>query len=140
MYTYLGRSDDMLRVGGEWVAPAEVEATIIEHPSVLEVAVVGRLDAHGVTRPVAHIVARPGATVEEDDVIEHCRPPAGYKRPTTVVVTESLPKTATGKIQRYKYARIPDAAPRQLDVLEVDRLGVDAAGRRRDPSREHARR
>jgi benzoate-CoA ligase family protein len=103
VYTYLGRSDDMLRVGGEWVAPAEVEATIIEHPSVLEVAVVGRLDAHGVTRPVAYIVARPGAMVEEDDVIEHCRTRlAGYKRPTTVVVMESLPKTATGKIQRYK--------------------------------------
>jgi benzoate-CoA ligase len=103
VYTYLGRSDDMLRVGGEWVAPAEVEATIIEHPSVLEVAVVGRLDARGVTRPVAYIVARQGATVEEDDVIEHCRTRlAGYKRPAIVVVMESLPKTATGKIQRYK--------------------------------------
>ncbi len=103
VYTYLGRSDDMLRVGGEWVAPAEVEATIIEHPSVLEVAIVGEVDDRGITRPVAYVVAKPGVTVTEAEVIEHCRSRlAGFKRPSKVVVMEALPKTATGKIQRFK--------------------------------------
>jgi len=103
VHTYLGRSDDMLRVGGEWVAPAEVEATIIEHPSVLEVAVVGEVDDRGITRPVAYVVAKPGSFVSEADVIDHCRGRlAGYKRPTRVVVMDALPKTATGKIQRFK--------------------------------------
>ena len=102
-FTYLGRSDDMLRVGGEWVAPAEVEATIIEHPSVLEVAIVGMVDERGITRPVAFVVAQDGASLTADDVIEHCRGRlAGYKRPTKVMLVDSLPKTATGKIQRYK--------------------------------------
>ena len=102
-FTYLGRSDDMLRVGGEWVAPAEVEATIIEHPSVLEVAIVGMVDERGITRPVAFVVAKDGASLTGDDVIEHCRGRlAGYKRPTKVMLVDSLPKTATGKIQRYK--------------------------------------
>ena len=103
VHTYLGRSDDMLRVGGEWVAPAEVEATIIEHPSVLEVAIVGEIDDRGITRPVAYVVAKPGATVTESEVIEHCRNRlAGFKRPSKVVLMEALPKTATGKIQRFK--------------------------------------
>jgi len=102
-YTYLGRSDDMLRVGGEWVAPAEVEATIIEHPSVLEVAIVGELDDRGITRPVAYVVAKPGVAVSESEVIEHCRNRlAGFKRPSRVVLMDALPKTATGKIQRFK--------------------------------------
>ena len=90
-------------VGGEWVAPAEVEATIIEHPSVLEVAIVGEVDDRGITRPVAYVVAKPGVTVTEAEVIEHCRNRlAGFKRPSKVVVMEALPKTATGKIQRFK--------------------------------------
>jgi benzoate-CoA ligase family protein len=103
VHTYLGRSDDMLRVGGEWVAPAEVEATVIEHPAVLEVAIVGEVDDRGITRPVAYVVAKPGATLTEAEVIEHCRSRlAGFKRPTKVVLMASLPKTATGKIQRFK--------------------------------------
>jgi benzoate-CoA ligase family protein len=102
-HTYLGRSDDMLRVGGEWVAPAEVEATIIEHPSVLEVAVVGEVDDRGITRPTAYVVAKEGFSVTQEDVIAHCRGRlAGYKRPSRVVLMPSLPKTATGKIQRFK--------------------------------------
>ena len=93
----------MLRVGGEWVAPAEVEATIIEHPSVLEVAIVGELDDRGITRPIAYVVAKPGVSVSEAEVIEHCRDRlAGFKRPARVVVMDELPKTATGKIQRFK--------------------------------------
>ena len=52
----MGRVDDMLRVGGEWVSPAEVEATLIEHPSVLEAAVVGQRDDEGILRPIAFVI------------------------------------------------------------------------------------
>jgi benzoate-CoA ligase family protein len=102
-YTYLGRSDDMLRVGGEWVSPAEVEATLIGHPSVLEVAVVGQRDAGGVQRPVAYVVAAAGAVIDVASLEVLCKAElAGYKRPRHYQVVPELPKTATGKIQRYK--------------------------------------
>jgi benzoate-CoA ligase len=102
-FSYLGRSDEMLRVGGEWVSPTEVEAALIEHDDVLEAAVVGRLGDDGVTRPVAFIVAAPGSTPVAADIAEYCRTRlAGYKRPRQISVVDQLPKTATGKIQRYK--------------------------------------
>jgi benzoate-CoA ligase len=102
-YTYLGRSDDMLKVGGEWVSPAEVEAVLIEHAAVLEAAVVGRRDGDGVVRPVAWVVPAAGAVPSSDVLEAHCRGRlAGYKRPKTYEFVGSLPKTATGKIQRFK--------------------------------------
>ena len=83
--------------------PAEVEATIIEHPSVLEVAIVGELDDRGITRPVAYVVAKPGASVTETEVIEHAGTGSpGSSGRAEVVLMETLPKTATGKIQRFK--------------------------------------
>jgi benzoate-CoA ligase len=101
-YTYLGRSDDMLRVGGEWVSPAEVEALLMTHRAVLEVAVVGDRDAAGITRPTAYVVAAPGATVDVAELEVLCKAElAGFKRPHRYTVLEQLPKTATGKIQRY---------------------------------------
>lgn len=103
-YTYLGRSDDMLRVGGEWVSPAEVEALLISHPDVLEVAVVGERDARGVQRPVAFVVpASPGTDLDVAALQGLCKAElAGFKRPSRYVLMPELPKTATGKIQRYK--------------------------------------
>jgi benzoate-CoA ligase family protein len=102
-YTYLGRSDDMLKVGGEWVSPAEVEATLISHTSVLEVAVVGERDDLGVQRPVAYLVAADGMTIDLAALEALCKAElAGYKRPRRYQVVAALPKTATGKIQRYK--------------------------------------
>jgi benzoate-CoA ligase len=108
-YTYLGRSDDMMKVGGEWVSPTEVEGVLIEHPAVLEAAVVGERDPAGVLRPVAFVVAatdEAGATVPDvlpELLDSHCRARlAGYKRPKAYQVVDSLPKTATGKIQRFK--------------------------------------
>ena len=102
-YTYLGRVDDMLRVGGEWVSPAEVEGVLIEHPDVLEAAVVGQPDEQSVTRPVAYVTAIDGATLSAEALAEHCRDRlAGFKRPKTYHFPTELPKTATGKIQRYK--------------------------------------
>ena len=92
-YTYLGRSDDMLRIGGEWVSPAEVEATLIAHPSVLEVAVVGEADAEGVSHPVAYLVAAPGATVDPAELADLCRAElAGYKRPRRFEVLSRAPE------------------------------------------------
>ncbi|MBT4985395.1 MAG: AMP-binding protein, partial [Ilumatobacter sp.] len=102
-HTYLGRVDDMLRVGGEWVSPAEVEATLIEHASVLEAAIVGQADDQGVMRPVAFVVAAASSSASAEDLIEHCRERlAGYKRPKRYEFVDALPKTATGKIQRFK--------------------------------------
>ena len=102
-YTYLGRADDMLRVGGEWVSPAEVEAVLIEHPSVLEAAVVGEPDADGITRPIAYVISAPDASAASEELTDWCRDRlAGYKRPKRYEIVAELPKTATGKIQRYK--------------------------------------
>ena len=101
-YTYLGRSDDMLRVGGEWVSPAEVEAVLVRHPAVLEAAVVGYRDDDGIQRPQAFVVATSGATVDEAELEVLCKAElAGFKRPRRYTVVDALPKTATGKIQRY---------------------------------------
>lgn len=102
-YTYLGRGDDMLRVGGEWVSPAEVESTLIEHEAVLEAAVVGQPDQDGITRPIAFVIPAPDATPTAEVLTDWCRDRlAGYKRPKRYEIVETLPKTATGKIQRYK--------------------------------------
>lgn len=103
VYTYLSRSDDLLKSGGIWVSPAEVEAVLLEHPDVLEAAIVGLVDAEGILRVTACVVPRPGHGIEPGAVVEHCRAAlAPYKRPRDVVVMASLPKTATGKIQRYR--------------------------------------
>ncbi|MEL6983941.1 MAG: AMP-binding protein, partial [Actinomycetota bacterium] len=106
-HTYMGRVDDMLRVGGEWVSPAEVEATLIEHEQVLEAAVVGQHDADGVLRPIAFVIPAGGASDDDAALAEEltgfCRERlAGYKRPKRYEIVADLPKTATGKIQRFK--------------------------------------
>jgi len=102
-YTYLGRADDMLRVGGEWVSPAEVEGVLIGHGDVLEAAVVGEKDDDDITRPIAYVISAPGATAESEALTGWCRERlAGYKRPKRYEIVAELPKTATGKIQRYK--------------------------------------
>jgi benzoate-CoA ligase len=107
-YTYLGRSDDMLRVGGEWVSPAEVEAVLISPAAVLEAAVVGQRDEHDVQRPVAFVVAARDASVDVAELEALCKIElAGYKRPKRYEVVSELPKTATGKIQRFKLRSQP---------------------------------
>jgi benzoate-CoA ligase family protein len=101
-FTYLGRSDDMLRVGGEWVSPAEVEAVLVMHRAVLEAAVVGYRDEQGVQRPVAFVVPAPDHTVDPAELDVLCKAElAGYKRPKRYEIVAELPKTATGKIRRY---------------------------------------
>ncbi len=103
LHTYLGRVDDMLRVGGEWVSPAEVEGVLIEHRDVLEAAVVGERDDTGATRPIAYVVASSATSPDPDELTALCRERlAGFKRPRRYEIVDDLPKTATGKIQRFK--------------------------------------
>ncbi len=106
-YAYLSRSDDMIKAGGIWVAPSEVESVLLECPGVLEVGVVGLPDEEGLDKPAAFVVPLPGEHLEVDAVAEFCRARlAPYKRPKRIVVTDELPKTATGKIQRFKLRQL----------------------------------
>jgi len=110
-YQYAGRSDDMLKVSGIYVSPFEVEATLILHPAVLEAAVVGVLDAEGLTKTRAYVVLKPGAAVEESELKAFVKDRlAPYKYPRTIIFLPALPKTATGKIQRFRLREL-EAVP-----------------------------
>ncbi|AIG73335.1 Conserved putative membrane protein [Amycolatopsis japonica] len=100
-YTCLGRFNDMLKPGGIWVSPTEVEDRLRQHPAVAEVAVVAAFDADGIEKPVACVVGVPGHRLDPDELIEFCRAGlASFKRPRGIVELGELPKTATGKIRR----------------------------------------
>lgn len=100
-YTCLGRSNDMLKAGGIWVSPTEVEERLLAHPDVAEVAVVAGRDTDGLDKPIACVVAVAGATVDPAELVRWCREGlSAYKRPRAVVGMAELPKTATGKIRR----------------------------------------
>jgi benzoate-CoA ligase len=105
-YRYQGRSDDMLKVSGIWVSPTEVESVINTHPAVLECAVVAVVDEQRLVRPEAYVVLQPGRTAGPELEIElrdHVRAAlAHFKCPRDFHFVEDLPKTATGKIQRFK--------------------------------------
>jgi benzoate-CoA ligase len=102
-YTYGGRSDDMLKVSGIYVSPFEVEATLIQHAGVLEAAVIGVVDAEGLTKTKAFVVRKEGSTVTEDELKAFVKDKlAPYKYPRVIEFVTELPKTATGKIQRFK--------------------------------------
>ncbi len=105
-YWHAGRSDDMLKVGGIWVSPVEVESALIGHPAVLECAVVGHADASNLIKPKAFVVLKEGHAPSEElkaALIAHCKEKmAEYKRPRWIEFVPELPKTATGKIQRFK--------------------------------------
>ena len=102
-YTYGGRSDDMLKVSGIYVSPFEVEATLVQHEAVLEAAVIGIVDAQGLTKTKAFVVLRSGARVGEAELKAFVKERlAPYKYPRQIEFMAELPKTATGKIQRFK--------------------------------------
>lgn len=102
-YTYSGRSDDMLKVSGIYVSPFEVEATLVQHPAVLEAAVIGVADAAGLTKTKAFVVLRPGAQADDAELKAFVKDRlAPYKYPRQIEFVAELPKTATGKIQRFK--------------------------------------
>jgi acyl-coenzyme A synthetase/AMP-(fatty) acid ligase len=100
----------MMKVGGIWCSPFEIEAKLVEHPKVLEAAVVGRKDESGLVKPEAHVVLVDGAEESEDttgELLQLCKSGlAPYKYPRWFQFSEELPKTATGKIQRFKLRSI----------------------------------
>jgi benzoate-CoA ligase family protein len=102
-FYFAGRADDMVKVGGQWVSPSEVEALLGEHPAVLEAAAAARPDAAGLTSLCAFAVLRDagGATAEELRAWLRGRA-AGYKVPRQIEIVRELPRTATGKIQRFR--------------------------------------
>jgi benzoate-CoA ligase family protein len=112
-YWYAGRTDDMLKVGGQWVSPVEVENALVSHPDVQECGVIGHEDRDGLIKPLAFVVLRNGvegspARAAELDAFMRAQL-AEFKRPRRFVFLEELPKTATGKIQRFKLRQLARA-------------------------------
>ena len=112
-YSSLGRTDDIIKAGGIWVSPTEVEERLRQHPEVMQVVVVSVPDEAGLDKPVACAVLVPGSTATEDDLVAFCRDGlAAFKRPRHVLVFDELPTTATGKLQRFR-----------IRELALERLG-----------------
>ncbi|MCG8617223.1 MAG: benzoate-CoA ligase family protein [Desulfobacterales bacterium] len=113
-FFYVGRSDDMLKVGGIWVSPIEVEACLIGHPDVLECAVVPGRDAENLVKPSAYVVAnkgvKPSQALENEIKAYVKKELAHYKFPRWVRFVDSLPKTATGKVKRFELKKIEKQA------------------------------
>jgi benzoate-CoA ligase len=105
-YVYSGRTDDMLKVGGIYVSPFEVEAALMSHPAVLESAVIGVADENGLVKPKAYVVLKAkdqAGPAMADTLKDHVKAQlAPYKYPRWIEFVPELPKTATGKIQRFK--------------------------------------
>jgi acyl-CoA synthetase (AMP-forming)/AMP-acid ligase II len=102
-YTSLGRTDDIIKAGGIWVSPTEVEERLRQHEAVGQVVVVSVPDETGLDKPVACVVLTAGAAATPDDLVAFCREGlAAFKRPRHILVFDELPSTATGKLQRYR--------------------------------------
>ncbi len=100
-YTCLGRTDDVLKVSGMWVAPAEVENRLLAHEAVAQAVVVAAPDTDGLDKPVAFVIPKAGHQVTEDELIVFCREGIeSYKSPRRVVFVDGYPTTATGKVRR----------------------------------------
>jgi benzoate-CoA ligase len=113
-FFYVGRSNDMLKVGGIWVSPIEVENCIVGHPAVLECAVVGATDDDQLVKPKAYVVLKKGYSASgelEGDLKKYVKTKlAHYKYPRWIEFVEDLPKTATGKIKRFELRSAPKGA------------------------------
>lgn len=111
-YYYVGRTNDMLKVGGIWVSPIEVEACLIGHPAVLECAVIGAPDSENLIKPKAYVILNrgfvAGAELEKELKAYVKATLAHYKFPRWIEFVEELPKTATGKIKRFELRKISD--------------------------------
>ncbi len=109
-YTYCGRGDDMLKIGGKWLTPKEVENCLLQHETVTECAVVGVTDKSGLTKPVAYVIA-PGPTEGLDEVLQQWVRDAlePYKYPRQVIFVDDLPRTHLGKVDRGKLRRDAEA-------------------------------
>jgi benzoate-CoA ligase family protein len=116
-YSSLGRTDDIIKAGGIWVSPTEVEERLRQHPEVNQVVVVSVPDEQGLDKPVACVVLLPGSALTGEDLVGFCREGlAAFKRPRNVLVFDELPQTATGKLQRFR-----------VRELALERLGGAAA-------------
>jgi benzoate-CoA ligase family protein len=115
-FWYAGRADDLFKVNGRWLSPAEVESALIAHPAVQEAAVVARADDNELTKPAAYVVIKPGF-LPDDELVRTLQQwvlekIGAYKRPRWIEFLPELPKTSTGKLQRFK---LRDLAARKPD-------------------------
>ena len=115
-YWFEGRSDDLFKCSGMWVSPGEVEDAVMTHPAVLEVAVVAEADDKGATIAAAYVALRPGRSGDENlsrELIEHAaKSLPRFKRPQRIHFMEALPRTATGKVQRFKLRQLSNSVRR----------------------------
>lgn len=111
-YTYVGRGDDMIKAGGIWVSPLEVENTIMEHHAVLECGVIGAVDNDNLVKPKAFVVLKEGVEASEEltkELKQHVKERiAPYKYPRWIEFIPELPKTATGKTMRFMLRKLDD--------------------------------
>jgi benzoate-CoA ligase family protein len=111
-FWHAGRADDLFKVNGRWLSPAEVESALIAHPAVREAAVVARDDEAGLSKPAAYVVVNAEFTPQEQlarDLQDWvAQKVGGYKRPRWVEFLPEIPKTATGKLQRFKLRELQD--------------------------------
>jgi benzoate-CoA ligase family protein len=130
-YTCLGRSNDMLKAGGIWVSPAEVESRLLEHDDVMEAAVVGVPDGQGLDKPVAYVVLADGADTDPDELVGFCRDGlAHFKAPRRVECIPELPRTATGKLQRFKVRQMAvESGEQEARVGAAAQGGRPASGK-----------
>ena len=113
-YFYCGRTDDMFKVSGQWVSPFEVESALASHASVLEAAVIAMDDSDGMTKPKAFVILKAGVARDgiDETLKDHVKGAIGtWKYPRWIEVRPDLPRTATGKIQRFKLRDIDAAHP-----------------------------
>jgi acyl-coenzyme A synthetase/AMP-(fatty) acid ligase len=126
-YTSLGRTDDIIKAGGIWVSPTEVEERLRAHPAVSQVVVVSVPDVDGLDKPVACVVLVPGATATGEELVAFCRDGlAAFKRPRHVLLFDELPTTATGKLQRFRIRQL--AVARITGTPAVPAQSIPAPG------------
>jgi acyl-coenzyme A synthetase/AMP-(fatty) acid ligase len=123
-FWYAGRADDLFKVNGRWLSPAEVESALIEHPAVQEAAVVAREDMDRLLKPAAYVVVNPDFPTHDglsSDLQKWvAQRLVGYKRPRWVEFVPELPKTATGKLQRFRLREQSKPAPGRLPSDDAD--------------------
>lgn len=124
-YVNVGRGDDMFKVGGMWCSPIEIEAHLLTHPEVREVAVVGKTDSDNLMKPAAYVVLKESADAGDalrTELIQFCKAGlARYKYPRWITFMDQLPKTATGKIRRFELRQVeieplPDTGDRACEI------------------------
>jgi benzoate-CoA ligase family protein len=119
-FWYAGRADDLLKVNGRWLSPTEVESALIAHPAIREAAVIARDDEAGLTKPAAYVVVTSDSTPSDQlarDLQDFVAQAIGaYKRPRWIEFLPELPKTATGKLQRFKLRELARNAPRSVNT------------------------